>query len=124
MIPEGIVELPITLGTYLTIVVIFMSFLVVKTPMAYNAIYGQPLLNAAGAVPSTYHQVMKFPTNRGVGCVRDNQQASRKCYVDNLQAKDSPLVMMLDIELPRGRIKPLDMTEKVFIIRVGSSMLE
>lgn len=51
VIPEGTVELPITLGTYLTIVVILTSFLVVKTPIAYNAIYGQPLLNAAGAVP-------------------------------------------------------------------------
>ncbi|XP_022883798.1 uncharacterized protein LOC111400631 [Olea europaea var. sylvestris] len=36
-------------------VVVVTNFLVVKTSMAYNAIYGRPLLNAAGAVPSTYH---------------------------------------------------------------------
>ncbi|XP_022883099.1 uncharacterized protein LOC111399839 [Olea europaea var. sylvestris] len=40
MISEGTVELPITLGTYPVTVVIVTNFLVVKTPMAYNAIYG------------------------------------------------------------------------------------
>ncbi|KAL2533610.1 Uncharacterized protein Adt_06961 [Abeliophyllum distichum] len=53
--PEGTIELPVTLGTYLASITIVTKFLVVKTPMAYNAIYGRPLLNAAGAVVSTYH---------------------------------------------------------------------
>ncbi|XP_022869682.1 uncharacterized protein LOC111389058 [Olea europaea var. sylvestris] len=69
VIPEGTMELSVTLGTYPATVVIVTNFLVVKTPMAYNVIYGRPLLNAASAVPSTYHQVMKFPTSRGIGCV-------------------------------------------------------
>ncbi|XP_022846498.1 uncharacterized protein LOC111369281 [Olea europaea var. sylvestris] len=69
VIPEGTVELPVMRGTYPTIVVIMVSFLVVKTPIAYNAIYGRPLLNTAEVIPSTYHQVLKFPTSRGVGCV-------------------------------------------------------
>ncbi|XP_022880799.1 uncharacterized protein LOC111398076 [Olea europaea var. sylvestris] len=87
VILEGTVELSVTLGTYLATVVIVTNFLVVKTPMAYNAIYGRPLLNAAGTVPSTYHQIMKFPTSRGIGSVRGDQHASRKCYVDSIQAK-------------------------------------
>ncbi|XP_022892274.1 uncharacterized protein LOC111407172 [Olea europaea var. sylvestris] len=69
VIPEGTVKIPVTLGTYPATVVIVTNFLVVKTPMAYNAIYGGPLLNVVGAVPSTYHQIMKFPTSRGVGSV-------------------------------------------------------
>ncbi|XP_022867929.1 uncharacterized protein LOC111387585 [Olea europaea var. sylvestris] len=40
VIPEGTVEFSVTLGTYLATVVIVTNFLVVKTPMAYNAIYG------------------------------------------------------------------------------------
>ncbi|XP_022858608.1 uncharacterized protein LOC111379468 [Olea europaea var. sylvestris] len=71
VIPEGTVELSVTLGTYPVTVVIVTNFLVVKTPMAYNAIYGRPLLNAASAVPSTYHQIMKFPTSREIGSVRE-----------------------------------------------------
>ncbi|XP_022848856.1 uncharacterized protein LOC111371185 [Olea europaea var. sylvestris] len=117
VIPEGTVELSVTLGTYPATVVIMTNFLVVKTPMAYNAIYGRPLLNAAGAVPSTYHQIMKFPTSRGIGSMRGDQHASRKCYVDSIQAKSPPSVMMLDVELPRERIKPLDMIEKIFIAK-------
>ncbi|XP_022888976.1 uncharacterized protein LOC111404395 [Olea europaea var. sylvestris] len=73
VIQEGVVELPVTLGTYLASVVILVNFLVVKTPMVYNAIYGRPLLNAFGAIPSTYHQALKFPTSRGVGYVKGDQ---------------------------------------------------
>ncbi|XP_022851074.1 uncharacterized protein LOC111372885 [Olea europaea var. sylvestris] len=90
VIPEGTVELPVTLGTYSTTVVIVASFLVVKTPMAYNAIYSRPLLNVAGVITSTYHQVLKFPTNRGVGCVRRDRQASRKYYVDSISVRRAP----------------------------------
>lgn len=99
MIPEGIAEHSVTLGTYLASVVILKNFLVVKIPMVYNLIYGRPQLNAIGVVPSTYHQVMKFSTSQGVGCVKDDQQVSRKCNVDSIKAKDSPLVMMLGFEL-------------------------
>ncbi|XP_022897676.1 uncharacterized protein LOC111411368 [Olea europaea var. sylvestris] len=104
VIPEGTVELSVTLGTYPATVVIVTNFLVVKTPMAYNAIYNRPFLNAAGVVPSTYHQIMKFPTSKGIGSMRGDQHASRKCYVDSIQAKSPPSVMMLDVELPRERI--------------------
>ncbi|XP_022891754.1 uncharacterized protein LOC111406594 [Olea europaea var. sylvestris] len=91
--------------------------------MAYNAIYGQPLLNAVGAIRYTYHQVMKFPTSRGVGCVREDQQASRKCYVDSISVKGTPPIMMLEVEPPKGRIKPLDMIERISISKGWSLAL-
>ncbi|KAL2531738.1 Ribonuclease H [Abeliophyllum distichum] len=111
VIPEGTIELPVTLGIYPASVVIMTSFLLVKAPMAYNAIYGRPLLNVARAVVSMYHQVMKFPTSRVVGCVRGDQQASRRCYVDSISIKNT--VMMLDLEQPNGRIELLELTEDV-----------
>ncbi|KAL2525709.1 Ribonuclease H [Abeliophyllum distichum] len=83
--------------------------------MAYNAIYGRPLLNAARVVVSTHHQVMKFPTSRGVGCVRGDQQASKRCYIDSIFIKNT--VMMLDLERPNGRIEPLELTEDVIIAK-------
>ncbi|KAL2480598.1 Ribonuclease H [Abeliophyllum distichum] len=115
IIPEGTIELSVTLGTYSASMVIMTSFLLVKVPMAYNAIYGRPLLNAAKAVVSTYHQVIKFSTSQGVGCVRGDQQASRRCYVDNILLKNT--VMMLDVEQPKGRIEPLEITEKMAIAK-------
>ncbi|KAL2455271.1 Uncharacterized protein Adt_47358 [Abeliophyllum distichum] len=99
IIPEGAIELPVTLGTYPTSVVIMTNFLLVKAPMAYNVIYGCPLLNAARAVVFVYYQLMKFSTSRGVGCVRGDQQASRRCYVDSILLKNT--VMMLDFEQPK-----------------------
>lgn len=80
-----------------------MSFLIVKTPKAYNAIYGRPLLNIDGTVPSTYHQIIKFPTSKKVRCVRRDQQTSRRCYVDDIQVKGLPPVMMLDVGLQVAR---------------------
>ncbi|KAL2466991.1 Uncharacterized protein Adt_42842 [Abeliophyllum distichum] len=115
VIPEGTIELPVTLGTYPASVVIMTNFLLVKAPMAYNAIYGRPLLNAARAVVSTHHQVMKFPTSRGVGCVRGDQQASRRCYVDSISIKNT--VMMLDLEWLNGRIEPSELIEDVIIAK-------
>ncbi|KAL2526905.1 Uncharacterized protein Adt_11959 [Abeliophyllum distichum] len=99
IIPEGAIELPVTLGTYPTSVVIMTNFLLVKAHMAYNVIYGCPLLNAARAVVFAYYQFMKFSTSRRVGCVRGDQQASRRCYVDSILLKNT--VMMLDFEQPK-----------------------
>ncbi|KAL2461721.1 Uncharacterized protein Adt_45141 [Abeliophyllum distichum] len=82
--------------------------------MAYNAIYGRRLLNAARAIVSTYHQVMKFATSQEVGYVRGDQQASRKYYVDSISIKNT--VMMLDLEQPNGRIELLELTEDVIIV--------
>lgn len=63
VILEETIKLFVMLGTYPTNVGIMKNFLVVKTPMEYNAIYGQPLLNFVEAIPSTYHQVMEFSTS-------------------------------------------------------------
>ncbi|KAL2462034.1 Beta-porphyranase [Abeliophyllum distichum] len=110
---ERTMELPVTLGTYPTSITLMTNFLVVKTPMAYNAIYGIPLLNVARAVVSTYHQSMKFPTSRGVRCVRGDQYVSRRCYIDSIQVRKVEPVMMLNIEPLNRRIEPLNTIEKI-----------
>lgn len=45
------------------------NFLVLKVPLAYNAIMKRPGLNAFRAIVSTYHLLMKFPTIQEVGKV-------------------------------------------------------
>ena len=42
------------------------SFLVVDQPFAYNIIVGRPTLNRLKAITSTYHLMMKFPTEKGI----------------------------------------------------------
>ncbi|XP_022883850.1 uncharacterized protein LOC111400691 [Olea europaea var. sylvestris] len=69
IIPEGIVELPLTLGVGSTQVTEITPFQVVNTPMAYNIILGRPPLNKIQAIVSTFHLAMKFPTGHGIGVV-------------------------------------------------------
>ena len=53
---------------------------------AYNAILGQPTLNSWKAVTSTYHLMIKFPTDYKVGELCGNQVAARECYIAMFEA--------------------------------------
>ncbi|XP_038701920.1 uncharacterized protein LOC119998656 [Tripterygium wilfordii] len=55
-------------------------FSIVDSPSAYNAILGRPWLHAIRAVPSTYHQILRYPTNNGVREILGDQHSSRSCY--------------------------------------------
>ncbi|XP_022850727.1 uncharacterized protein LOC111372583 [Olea europaea var. sylvestris] len=82
--PEGIVELPMTLGSEGRQVTHIVTFEVVRTPMAYYAILERSLLNKIRAVISTFHLAMKFPTYSGVGVVRGSQTMACQCYVTSV----------------------------------------
>lgn len=60
-------------------------FLGGQGPSSYNAILGHPTLNSLRPVTSTYHLKMKFPTNLGVGKVRDEQVIALECYAQELR---------------------------------------
>uniref|UniRef100_A0A2N9GDN4 Reverse transcriptase domain-containing protein n=1 Tax=Fagus sylvatica TaxID=28930 RepID=A0A2N9GDN4_FAGSY len=60
--PVGIITLPITIDTYPKQVSKTVDFLVVDCPSVYNTIIGQPTLNRLRAMTSTYHFLIKFPT--------------------------------------------------------------
>ncbi|KAK3012465.1 hypothetical protein RJ639_007976 [Escallonia herrerae] len=67
---EGIIALPVAIGTPPTQANFMLDFVVVKVPSAYNAILGRPALNQLQAIVSTYHLKMKFPTEHGIGEVK------------------------------------------------------
>ncbi|RRT40176.1 hypothetical protein B296_00035153 [Ensete ventricosum] len=71
---------------------LMVSFMVVKLPSAYNAIIGHPNLNQLKAVVSTYHQLLKFPTQAGVGEVRSDPRESRQCYLTTTILSKKPKV--------------------------------
>uniref|UniRef100_A0A2N9FIS9 Uncharacterized protein n=1 Tax=Fagus sylvatica TaxID=28930 RepID=A0A2N9FIS9_FAGSY len=99
--PVGIVTLPITVGTHPKTV----DFLVVNCPSAYNAIIGRPTLNRLRAVTSTYHLLLKFPTEHGIGEVRGDQIAARECYLASLGSGGQNQTM--NIEEQKILVKPL-----------------
>nr|XP_023881236.1 uncharacterized protein LOC111993638 [Quercus suber] len=62
----GAVTLAVTAGDYPQQITKDVTFLVVDHSSAYNAILGRPTLNAWKAATSTYHLMIKFPTEYGV----------------------------------------------------------
>ena len=77
VIPEGQISLPVDMGGKGVVV----TFIVVRSFAPYTAILGRPWIHAMGAVPSTLHVKVKFPTENGVAVVRENQQVARQCLV-------------------------------------------
>ncbi|XP_011069645.1 uncharacterized protein LOC105155468 [Sesamum indicum] len=85
VIPEGVIELPMSLGEEPKRKTCMVPFLVVDSPFTYNVVLGRPRLNKFRAVVSTFHLKMKFPTPQGIGEVTCNQRTARQCY--NLAVK-------------------------------------
>ena len=78
MFPLGAVTLSVTVGDYPQQITKDVTFLMVDCSSAYNAILGRPTLNSWKAVTSTYHLMIKFPIDYGVGELRRNQVAARE----------------------------------------------
>ena len=65
-----------------------VMFLMVDCSSTYNAILGRPTFNSWKAVTSTYHLMIKFPMDYGVGELRGNQVAVRECYIAMIEMED------------------------------------
>ncbi|PIM99045.1 hypothetical protein CDL12_28463 [Handroanthus impetiginosus] len=80
--------LPLTLGKGADAKTKMVRFLIVDTPSAYNIILGRPVLNLFQAVPSTYHQKIKYLVEGRVGEVRGDRFTSRRCYMEAVRVFD------------------------------------
>ncbi|XP_070035458.1 uncharacterized protein [Nicotiana tomentosiformis] len=67
----------IKLSTYAEGVTKETKFQVIDTDMAYNVILGRPWIYDMDVVPSTLHQVIKFPSKWEIQQIRGDQQTSR-----------------------------------------------
>ena len=70
--PHGAVTLFVTVGDYPQQITKDVTFLVVNCSSAYNAILGRLTLNSWKAIILTYHLMIKFLTDYGVGELRRN----------------------------------------------------
>ncbi|XP_075665327.1 uncharacterized protein LOC142634986 [Castanea sativa] len=86
--PLGVVTLAVTVGDYPQHITKNVTFLMVDCSSAYNAIIGRPTLNSWKAITSNYHLMIKFPTDYGIGELRGDQVAARKCYVAMMEMDD------------------------------------
>ena len=79
--PIGTITLPVVVGSYPQQVTKEVNFLVVDCSSSYNAIIGRPTLNSWKVITSTYHLLVKFPTEYGIGQAQGDQLAARECYL-------------------------------------------
>jgi len=77
-------------------------FLIVDAPTSYNVLLGRPSLNTLGAVVSTPHLAMKFPSPFGdILTIHGDQRLARKCYMASLRPQ-LPILQTNHIERPLG----------------------
>ena len=88
VLPLGAITLSVVVGDYPQQIAKDVTFLVVDYSSPYNAILGRPTLNSWKAVTSTYHLMIKFPTDYGVGELRGDQVAARECYIAMMEIDD------------------------------------
>ena len=94
--PSGVVSLRIEAGTFPKQVRTSVEFLVVDCPSAYNVIIGRPTLNKLRAVTSTYHLLVQFPTEHGIGELKGDQATARECYFASLGPETTHQTMKID----------------------------
>ena len=113
VLPLGAITLSVVVGDYPQQIAKDVTFLVVNCSSANNAIFGRPTLNSWKAVTSTYHLMIKFPTDYGVGELRGNQVASRECYVAMMEMDDH--LQAMNIEEHQTVTEPVKKLEEVFL---------
>ena len=107
----GTVILSITIGDYPQQITRDVTFLVVDCSSVYNAIIGRPTLNSWNAITSTYHLMIKFPIEYGVGELQGDQLAARKCYIAMLKMDDH--LQTMSIEEQRTGAEPVERLEEL-----------
>ena len=94
IILKGQIRLPIQTNSE----IMEVDFIVVDSYSPYTAIVARPWLHALGAVSSTLHQKVKYPSEGLVKEILGNQSVARQCMVAAI--------------LHKLEVAPLDFTEK------------
>ena len=81
VIPKGQIRLLMQTGSD----VVEVDFIVVDAFSLYTAIMGQPWLHTLGAVSSTPHQKVKYPSKDQVLEILGSQSMARQCLVATIQ---------------------------------------
>ena len=113
VLPLGAITLSVVVGDYPQQIAKDVTFLVVDCSSAYNAILGRPILNSWKAVTSTYHLMIKFPTDYSMGELRGNQVAAHECYVAMMEMDDH--LQAINIEEHRTAMEHMEKLKEVFL---------
>jgi len=89
---KGYIDLHTTFGEGRQTKTIPIWYLVLDAHTSYNILLGRPSINTLGAIVSTPHLTMKFPSRQGdIITVHGDQRAARECYMASLKLPHPPL---------------------------------
>ena len=77
IIPKGQIRLPVQTGSEM----VEVDFIVVDACSPYTAIVARPWLHTLGAVSSTLHQNIKYPSEGQIEEILGDQDMARQCMV-------------------------------------------
>ena len=97
----GKIRLPVRAGSQ----TVDVEFVVVKLPSPYNLIMRRTWLHTIQVIPSTYHQLLRFPTEHGIEQIRGSQQSAQACYL--LSGKTPTELQVNSTVVPSLRSIPL-----------------
>ena len=83
VVPKGQIRLPVQTGAN----VVEVDFIVVDAFAPYTTIIGRPWLHSLGAVSSTLHQKVKYPSGGQVLEIVGSQSTARQCLIAAIQHK-------------------------------------
>ena len=83
VVPRGQIRLPVQAGQD----IVEVDFIVVDAFSPYTAIMGRPWLHSLGAVSSTLHQKVKYPSEGQVLEIVGSQSMARQCLIAAIQHK-------------------------------------
>ncbi|GKC85674.1 reverse transcriptase domain-containing protein [Tanacetum coccineum] len=125
--PIGTINLNVTMGEPGKLRTIPMEFAVVKSHPPYNVILGRTGLRSLGAVASTIHSMIKFPTSNGIATMMTKRETLQECR--RMEEARGPTLERRTIppSPPMQTSEPEETTSKVRKIRyptwVASSVL-
>ena len=90
IIPKGQIRLPVQTGSE----IVEVDFIVVDAYSPYTEIVAKPWLHTLGAVSSTLHQKVKYPSRGQIKEILGDQAMARQCMIAAIQHK--PKVKSLD----------------------------
>ena len=83
IIPKGQVRLPVQAGAE----IVEVDFIVVDAYSPYTAIVARPWLHTLGAVSSTLHQKIKYPSGGKIEEILGDQNMARQCMIAAIRHK-------------------------------------
>ncbi|XP_065633417.1 uncharacterized protein LOC136069139 [Quercus suber] len=94
--PLGSITFSMTVGDYPWQITKDVAFLVVDCSSAYNGILGRPTLNSWKVTTSTYHLMIKFPTDYRIRELRGDQMTACECYIAMLEMENHQQTMCIE----------------------------